>query len=182
MTDQRIASHEYKNDYFYLVFRETPERGPKTFVFCSGINMTRFDPICWGKAGICSNPAFKGLQLLRAEVSTFARKMGKPTKAAEDFPCGSITPPVSTGWFRETPLFIEQATLADIRKIMTFSVPVLVKFVLTVCSPETKLPAKVPTPPAMQKFLNELNVKNYREAAPSPISKPNGSKSDGRDH
>lgn len=182
MTEKRIASHEYKNDYFYLVFRQTPEYGPKTFVLCAGINMSRFDPICWGKAGICSNPAFKGLQQLRADISALARKMGRNTRSAEDFRCGSITPPVGTGWYRESPLLIDQVTLAEVKKIMVNSVLDLVQLVLTVCAPDAKAPAKLPTPPAMEKFLNKLNVKNYREAAPSPISKPNGSKSDSRDH
>jgi len=47
----------------------------------------------------------------------------------------------------------------------------LVKTVLTVCAPDAKVPDKLPTSSAMQKFLDALNVKNYREAAPPPIAK-----------
>ena len=47
-TPQTVRSHEYKNDYLYIVIRQTPELGPQTYLYCCGINTTRFDPICWG--------------------------------------------------------------------------------------------------------------------------------------
>jgi len=172
MAGKRIASYEYKNDYFYIVIRQAPELAADAFIFCCGINMPRFDPICWGKAGICSNPAFKGLQQLRADVSSLALDLGRRTRSVEKFPCAAITPPVGTGWYREAPLLIEGAAAADIKKLLAFSVLDLVRTVLTVCSPDTKVPAALPTPPKMQKFLDLLNVKNYREAAPPPIAKP----------
>jgi hypothetical protein len=168
---QRVATHEFKNDYFFIVLRQTPEHGPQSYILCCGINMKRFDPICWGKAGICSNPAFKGLQQLRADVSSFAMSLGRQTRSAEQFPCGLITPPVGHGWYRETPLLIDQASPAEIRKILEFSVRDLVNTVLTVCAPDAKVPAILPTSSGMQKFLDSLNVKNYREAAPPPIAK-----------
>jgi hypothetical protein len=172
MANKRVVSFEYKNDYFYIVIRQAPELGPGSFVYCCGISMSRFDPICWGKAGICSNPAFKGLQQLRADVSSFVLELGKKTKSADSFPCSSITPPVGDGWYREVPLVIEQASPEDIRKILEFSARDLVKTVLTVCSPGAKVPPKLPAAPEMQMFLDRLNVKNYREAAPPPIAKP----------
>jgi hypothetical protein len=172
MASNQVRSFEYKNNYFYIVIRQAPELGPRSFIYCCGISMSRFDPICWGKAGICSNPAFKGLQQLRADVSSLALDMGKRTTSAESFPCSAITPPVGDGWYRETPLVIEQASPADIKKILEFSARDLVKTVLTVCSPDAKVPSKLPTAPEMQRFLDKLNVKNYREAAPPPIAKP----------
>ncbi len=172
MAGQRVASYEYKNDYFYIVLRQVPELDAKAFIYCSGINMPRFDPICWGKAGICSNPAFKGLQQLRADVSALALEMGRRTRSAENFPCAAITPPVGTGWYRETPLLIEGISASDVGKMLQFSVLDLVKTVLTVCAPDAKVPTALPTPPQMQNFLDRLNVKNYRQAAPPPIAKP----------
>jgi hypothetical protein len=172
MAIKRVAAYEYKNDYFYIVIRQAPELGARAFIYCCGINMPRFDPICWGKAGICSNPAFKGLQQLRADVSSLALTMGTRTTSAGNFPCASITPPVATGWYRETPLLIEKASADGVKKILQFSVLDLVKTVLTVCAPDEKAPTRLPSPPAMQKYLDGLNVKNFREAAPPPIAKP----------
>jgi hypothetical protein len=169
---QTIRSYEYKNDYLYIVIRQAPEQGPKAYVYCCGINISRFDPICWGKAGICSNPAFKGLQLLRADVSAFALKLGVHTKNAEHINCGPITPRKGDGWYRENTLLIEQASPKAIQEILDFSVMDLVKTILLVCAPDAKLPARLPNPPAMQKFLESLSVKNYKAAAPPPIAKP----------
>jgi hypothetical protein len=59
----------------------------------------------------------------------------------------------------------------EIRTILDFSVRDLVNTVLTVCAPDARVPAALPTSSGMQKFLDALNVKNYREAAPPPIAK-----------
>lgn len=167
----KIRSFEYKNDYLYIVIREMPEQGPKAYAYCCGINISRFDPLCWGKAGICSNPAFKGLQLLRADVSAFALKKGARTKNAVHIPCGPMTPR-GDGWYRESTLLIEDVSPKVIQEILDFSVSDLVKTVLAVCAPDAKLPARLPNPPEMQKYLEALSVENYKEAAPPAIAKP----------
>lgn len=168
---QAIRSFEYKNEYLYIVIRQAPEHGPKAYVFCCGINIARFDPICWGKAGICSNPAFKGLQLLRADVSAFGLKLGIQTKNAEQIPCGQLTPQKGNGWYRENALLLVEASPKAVQKILEFSVRDLVQTVLYVCAPDEKLPSRLPTPPQMQKYLESLSVKNYKEMAPPPIAR-----------
>lgn len=168
--DNRIKSFEYKNDYLYIVIRQAPEQGQKSYAFCCGINISRFDPICWGKAGICSNPAFKGLQLLRADVSAFALKKGLTTRNAGQIPCGPMTPR-GDGWYRESTLLIEEATPKAVQAMLEFSVMNLVKTVLTVCAPDAKLPAKLPNPPELRKFLDSMSVQNYKKMAPPPIAK-----------
>jgi hypothetical protein len=167
-----IRSFEYKNDYLYIVIRQAPEMGPSAYVYCCGINIERFDPICWGKAGICSNPAFKGLQLLRADVSAFGLKLGVQTKSAEHIPCGPISPRKGNGWYRENALLIVSATPKIVQKILEFSVRDLVQTVLAICAPEAKLPARLLNPPEMQKYLESLSVENYKEMAPPPIARP----------
>jgi len=167
---QAVRSFEYKNDYFYIVIRQAPELGPQTYLYCCGINITRFDPLCWGKAGICSNPAFKGLQQLRADVSAHALKSGVRTKNAEHIPCGPITPR-NDGWYRENTLQIDNASPKIVQNILDFSAMDLVKTILAVCAPDAKLPATCPNPSAMQKWLESLGVKNYKEAAPPPIAR-----------
>ncbi len=170
MNHETIRSFEYKNDYFYIIIRQVPEQGPKAYAYCCGINIARFDPLCWGKAGICSNPAFKGLQLLRADVSAYSREIGVRTKNAGHLSCGLLTPP-GDGWYRESVLLIDEAVPKAVRNILEFSVMDLVKTVLTVCAPDARLPAKLPNPPALQKWLESLSVKNYKAAAPPPIAK-----------
>jgi hypothetical protein len=163
-----VRSWEYQNDFFSIVIRES-EHHPGSYVFCSGISIPRFDPICWGKAGICSNPAFKGLQLLRADVSYFALQRGIVTKNAET-PCDSKGVH-GTGWYQEKALLIEDASPETVQEILEFSARDLVQTILTACHPDVKVPAGL-DPGAMQRFLESHGVPNYREVAPPPIAKP----------
>ncbi|HTP06293.1 MAG TPA: hypothetical protein VMM54_14195 [Nitrospirota bacterium] len=167
---QTVRSYEYKNDFLYIIIRQAPDLGPRSYLYCCGINISRFDPLCWGKAGICSNPAFKGLQLLRADVSAFARKIDVQAKNAEHIPCGPMAPR-GNGWYRENALVIEGADPKAIQQILEFSVRDLVQTVLTVCAPDAKLPTKLPNPPALQKWLESFSVKDYMAAAPPPIAR-----------
>lgn len=169
MNTTTIDSLEYRNDFFSIVIREAAGHGPGSYLFWSGINISRFDPLCWGKAGICSNPAFKGLQLLRADVSAFARKRGIVTKNAV-LPPSDWTGAQGDGWYRENALLIEGASSEAVQEILEFSVADLVQTVLTACFPEVKVPGSL-DPVAMQGFLESLSVPNYKEMAPPPIAK-----------
>ena len=157
MKPHTIRSYEYKNDFLYIVIRQVPETGPQAYLYCCGINISKFDPICWGKAGICSNPAFKGLQLLRADVSAQCLKKKVRPRQVEGHTCSPMTPR-GDGWYRDN-LLIDQASPRDIREILEFSVTDLVETVLRVCAPEVRLPKTLLNPPAMQKWLESLSVK-----------------------
>lgn len=170
MATASIDSLEYRNDFFSIVIREAPEYGTGAHIFCSGLSIPKFDPLCWGKAGICSNPAFKGLQQLRADVSGYALKRGIVTKPG-DSPCDS-TGPHGDGWYQENALVIESASSAELQDILEFSSRDLVQTILTACFPESKVPDGFLDPDAMQRFLESLSVSNYKETAPPPIAKP----------
>jgi hypothetical protein len=165
---QALRSFEYKNDFLYIVIRQAPEEAD-AYLYCCGINTTRFDPLCWGKSGICSNPAFKGLQLLRADVSAFALEKNFLTRPAEGFDCAPITPR-GDGWYREKMLIVK-ASPGAIQETLEFSVTDLVKTVLAVCAPEAKVPATPPTPPKLQKWLESMSVKDYKTAGPQIIAR-----------
>jgi len=168
MQTTAAASLEYQNDFFSIIIRESEDR-PGNYVFCSGISIPRFDPICWGKAGICCHPAFKGLQLLRADVSAFALKRGIVTMPA-DRPCDS-SGGHGDGWYQENALLIENATPEAVQEILEFSVTDLVQTVLTASFWDTKVPGFL-DPEAMQRFLESVSIPNYKEMAPPPIAKP----------
>ncbi len=109
--------------------------------------------------------------MLRADVSAFGLKLGIQTKNAEQIPCGPLSPQKGNGWYRENALLIVEATPTAVQKILEFSVRDLVQTVLAVCAADAKLPAKLPNSPQMQKYLESLSVKNYREMAPPPIAR-----------
>jgi hypothetical protein len=169
MNTTAVASFEYKNDYFSIVIRESEHR-PGSYIFSSGLSMPKFDPICWGKTGICSNASFKGLQQLRADVSLFAIKRGIVTKNA-DTP-SDLKDGHGTGWYQENALLIEDASAEAVQEILEFSARNLVQTVLTACNPDVRVPAETLDPAAMQRFLESLGIANYKEMAPPPIARP----------
>ncbi len=171
-----IGSLEYKNDFFSIVIRES-EHHPGSYIFSSGISLPKFNPIIWGRTGICSNAAFKGLQQLRADVSHFALQQGIVTKDA-DVPFESASGR-GDGWYQESALLIEDASPEAAREILAFSARDLVQTILFACQHGVKVSAGL-DPAAMQSFLESVSIPNYREAAPSPISKPTGETVDGR--
>jgi len=162
------APWEYKNDYFSIVIRESEER-PGSYIFSSGLSLPMFDPIIWGRTGICSNAAFKGLQQLRADVSYYALQHGVVTKPAESF--RALEEKHGHGWYQESPLLIEDASPEMVQKILEFSVRDLVQTIMTACMSDVTVPGSI-DPRAMQRFLDSQGVSNYREMAPPPIARP----------
>ena len=68
-------------------------------------------------------------------------------------------------------MLIMKASPRIIQEALEFSVIDLVKTVLSVCAPEAKMPEKLPNPPAMQAWLDSLNVVNYKTAGPQIIAR-----------
>jgi len=155
---KRIASYEYKNDYFYIIIRQAPEHGPQSYILCCGIDIMKFDPLCRGLSGICSNPAFKGLQLLRADISAIALKKGARSGKMEYGECMLIAPK-GEGWYRES-MLLDGVTPKSAKEILAFGVADLLKKVLIVCAPGAKLPKKLPNPPQLQAWIKTLEKKS----------------------
>ncbi len=168
MSTATVVTREYKNDFFSIVIRESEHR-PGSYIFTTGLSLPKFDPLCWGKTGICSNAAFKGLQQLRADVSYFALQRGIVTKDA-GIPIGAESGR-GDGWYQENALLIEDASPETILDILAFSARDLVQTILTACHPGVTVPAGL-SPEGMQRFLESYCVTNFREAAPPPIAKP----------
>lgn len=168
MPTAAVTSWEYKNDFFSIVIRES-EHHPGSYIFHCGLSLPRFNPIIWGKTGICSNAAFKGLQQLRADVSYFALQRGIVTRNS-DIPF-DLNVGRRNGWYQENALLIENASPQAVQEILEFSARDLVQTVLNACHPDVKVLAGL-DPAAMQRLLESLSITNYREMAPPPIAKP----------
>jgi hypothetical protein len=153
----RVASYEYKNDYLYIIIRQAPEHGPTSYTLCCGIDIRKFDPLCRGISGICSNPAFKGLQLLRADISAIALKKGATSRPLHYGECMLISPR-GEGWYRES-MLLDGVTPRIAREVLEFGVKDLLTKVLTVCAPRIAVPKKLPNPAALQKFIESLEKK-----------------------
>jgi hypothetical protein len=162
MRSAPIRSFEYKNAFLYIVIREEPGQGPDSYLFCCGINLSRFCRLSWRKGGICSNPAVRGIQLLRTHVSAFAAKQGMVAIKTKGINAAPITPH-GEGWYHEDPLRLGQAAPEKILKLLEFSVMDLVKTVLAVCVPYAQMPAVFPNSADMQKYLESLSINEERE-------------------
>ncbi|MDA8099014.1 MAG: hypothetical protein M0042_05255 [Nitrospiraceae bacterium] len=160
MQSEPLRSFEYKNDFLYILIREEPS--PGAYLYFCGINLSRFCRLAWRKGGICSNPAVRGIQLLRAHVSAFAAEQGMIATKVD----GVDLPPLAPhghGWYNQDPLRLEQASAGGIREIIEFSVMDLARTVLAVCVPDVRLPKAFPDAAAMQQFLESLSVVEERE-------------------
>ena len=161
MQSAPIRSFEYKNAFLYVVIREDPGLGPDSYLYCCGINLSLFCRLAWRKGGICSNPAVRGIQLLRTHVSAFAAKQGMIVKKAQGIDSAPITPH-GHGWYHENPLRLEKTSPEKIRELLMFSVMDLVRTVLVVCVPDARIPTAFPNSAAMQKYLESLSVAEER--------------------
>ena len=168
MNTTAAGSLEYKNDFFSLVMQESTHR-PGSYIFSIGLSLPKFNPIIWGRTGICSNAAFKGLQQLRADVSYFALQHGIVTKDA-----GLPFAPErgrGDGWYQENDLLIEETSPEAVQEILAFSARDLVQTILFACQSSVKVPTGL-DPAAMQRLLESVSIPNYREMAPPPIARP----------
>ena len=156
MSFTRVASYEYKNAYLYIIIRQAPEYGPKAHLLCCGIDIRKFDPLCRGSHGICSNPAFKGLQLLRADIAAIALRKGASSRPVHYGDCMLVSPR-GEGWYREC-LLLDNVTPKIAREVLEFGVKDLLTKVMTVCAPGVKVPKKLPNPPALQTYLQSLEA------------------------
>lgn len=162
MQSRPVRSFEYKNAFLYVVIREEPRLGPESYLYCCGINLSRFCRLSWRKGGICSNPAVRGIQLLRTHASDFAAKQGMTASRAEGIDSAAITPH-GEGWYHEHPLRLDRTRTERIRALLDYSVMDLVKTVLAVCVPDVRIPDAFPNSGGMQRYLESLSVAEERD-------------------
>jgi hypothetical protein len=168
MNTTATGSLEYKNDFFSLVMQESTHR-PGSYIFSIGLSLPKFNPIIWGRTGICSNAAFKGLQQLRADVSYFALQHGIVTSdAGKPFASEGGR---GDGWYQENALLIEDTSPEAVQDILAFSARDLVQTILFACQSSVQVPVGL-DPAAMQRLLESVSIPNYREMAPPPIARP----------
>lgn len=142
---------QYRTDFLTIVI--APAQQADAYLFCSGINMAKFTDLCRGTHGIGSNPAFKGLQLLRAEVTAFCRSRGA-TPVAGEAPCSPWSPQ-GHGWYHES-LIVQNVPAGLPDELLRFSVMTLLRLVLSVCRPQANLPEAMPSPEDLPAYLASL--------------------------
>jgi len=149
-----MKKYEYKNDYFYFVVRPEKKEGKDVFIYCSGINITRFLPMLQGRLGLGSNPVISGLQLVKYDLCTLAHATGAiPKEHYCNISCAGNVP-TRESWYTE-PLLIENPGSLTPEKIVIFAVRGIVKKINTASLSANKLPDDLP-PAELQKHLEIL--------------------------
>jgi hypothetical protein len=147
---------EYKNDFLFFIFQEIEDG---SYIYCSGVNVTRFLPITRGRHRPMSNPAIRGLQLVNLDVRSMALSAGaKPSRlVAERCTWDDIA---GGHWFTEA-LRIDNASEALAGEIIDHcAVHLPRKMAKAIMIPDS-LPDKPVPPDVLQEILEDMCIK-YR--------------------
>jgi hypothetical protein len=153
MTAQR--SYEYINDFLYFVFTPDESRGKGVYIYCTGVEVSRFMPITKGRHRPMSNPVMRGLQLVNVEARSIALSKGATPRAIKGDCCTGIVP-ASDGWYKEM-LLMENVPDSLPDEIITHCVIHLLKKTFKAMGMmEIELPDKLLRPDELQVFIEGL--------------------------
>ncbi|MBI5143342.1 MAG: hypothetical protein HZA20_14300 [Nitrospirae bacterium] len=148
-----MKTFDFRNEYLYVIFRVTDGNSP--VIYCAGVNIRRFKPLTFGRHGNASNPAHRGVQLLRmnvvvpAAIEAGGRVVLHPYEQSGDVPRGE-------SWFREC-FAIHGVGEEFVDGIFPQCVHKFVRMILGVCFPSLEVPDdKLSDPVALQAFLDSL--------------------------
>lgn len=146
--------YEYLNDYVYFVVRRAPERGADAWVYCSGVNVTRFSALTRGRHGLSSNPVIRGLQLLKHAVSRLAMAEGARPRLVRGRECSGIAP-TPEAWYSEI-LLIEGAPVTLPADIIELCAAELFEKIIALFSPAMEHPGRPLEPAELQNIIAGL--------------------------
>ncbi|RJQ50603.1 MAG: hypothetical protein C4526_11680 [Nitrospiraceae bacterium] len=150
-----LAGKSYINEFLYFAFKPDKDRGEGSYIFCSGVEVSRFLPITKGRHRPMSNPVMRGLQLVNVEARALALSKGAIPKAVKGDYCSGLVP-ASNGWYKEM-LVIENAPDSLPDEIISHCViNLLRKTFMAMGMPEVELPDKLLGPDELQKFIEGL--------------------------
>lgn len=147
---------KYVNDFLYFIIK--PVKTSSGFIYCSGVNVTKFSPLTKGRHGQGSNPAVRGLQLVRAGIMDMALLKGGKAKKYIDKDCAGLAPTEDT-WYTEG-LIIENVPQVFSEEAIRYSVTNLLKKIANALRLEDRMPDELLDPAELQGFIEKL-CSNY---------------------
>jgi len=155
-----MKTFDFRNEYLYVIFRVPDDNSPERsapVIYCAGVNIRRFKPLTFGRHGNASNPAHRGVQLLRMNVVVPAaleaggRVVLHPYEQSGDVPRGE-------SWFRECFAIHGVAGSDFVESIFPKCVHTFARTILGVCFPGLEVPDdKFSDPLVLQEFLDSLH-------------------------
>jgi len=144
-------SYQYVNEFLYFIIKPAADKGSGAFILCSGVNLTRFLPITRRRHGLASNPALRGLELVKIEICDMALAKGALPTIIRGNDCAGLTT-TDEGWFTEI-LLIENAPESFPEEVIGYCAMALLKSIFKACRLEVALPDNVPKPGELQAFI-----------------------------
>lgn len=151
-------TYAYINDFLFFVVRPDENRVKEALLCCSGVNIELFSPLTKGRHGLSSNPAIRGLQIIKHGISALALSKGATPKTIRGNDCAGIAPTKDT-WYTEL-LLIENAPESFPDEIIKYGVISLLESVFKACRLELHLPDKLLEPDELQEFI-EIQCRKY---------------------
>lgn len=143
---------KYVNDFFYFIIM--PSKTFSGFIYCSGINVTGFLPLTRGRHGQGSNPAVRGLQLVRTGIIDMVLSKGGKAKRYIGADCAGLTPTIDT-WYTEH-LIINDVPETFPAEAIKYSVVNLMKKIANALRLNEKMPDELLKPEEIQVFIERL--------------------------
>lgn len=160
--DGQKKSYEYINDFLYFVIRpDGKDRGNNAFLYCSGVNISRFLPITKGRHRLGQNPAEKGLQSVNLGVRSLALSRRATPRTIRGNDCAGIAPVKNDLWYSDL-LLIENAPESLPDEIINYAVVNLLKKIFLACMVEEKMPDDLLNPGELQTFIEAMCSKYGR--------------------
>lgn len=155
LTDKAAA--EYINNFLYFVVRPNEDRGEMTYVYCSGVNASRFRPLTEGRHGIGSNPSVRGLQLVNHEVKALALERGATLGALKTGDCSGIVMPTEDIWVTDR-MLIENAPSSFPSEVINYCVINLIRKIIKAGMIDAKAPDTLLAPADLQAYIDSLCI------------------------
>lgn len=157
---------EYRNKFLYFIIR--PELSysfseeDKNFIYCSGVNLTRFLPLTKGRHRLGQNPAEKGLQSVNNEVKSLFLKIGAAVRTSGSNLCSDIKKLPQDVWYSESffvslPLNVSTNSLElDLRDILSYAVLNLFKKIFLAMMIDEQVPEVLPSSSELENYINRV--------------------------
>ncbi|KWT75021.1 hypothetical protein [Candidatus Magnetominusculus xianensis] len=147
-----MNSCEYINDFMYFIVRQ---EGSAAYIYCSGVNITRFTPLTAGKHRLGQNIVMKGLQSSNIELRSYILLRGWQPRTLRGGSCHDEQVRSSDDlWNAETLMIENTSDDFSAEDVVNYSVKNFLRIVLPQCLPPGEIPEALLNAEGLQTWLN----------------------------
>lgn len=145
---------EYVNEFMYFIIKPIDDR---RYIYCSGVNITKFSPITKGRHRLGQNPAVKGLQTLNNDIRALILENRANPETVKNLSCEQFKPSSEDLWYTESFIIHNyQAELGE--KIEKFAPTELIRKMFRAMMLNIEIPEKLSSS-ELEEYLRKLSEK-----------------------